>query len=183
LFSTNKLYTVEEFDEFIQRPENEDRLFELIIGTFVEKALTQERSLITSNIASEFKKYSHQNQIGEVATQTLHRIPADNHNVRQPDISFYVNPVEPINEKGIRNFLPDLVIHIQSPSEKIRRLRERAGYMMVHGAHTVWLIYPAKQLIEVITPDEVEFYLIDDTISGEPLLPGFTMKVRDVFEG
>jgi hypothetical protein len=180
---SNKLYNVKEFEEFVNQSDNDGHLFELIHGAFVEKVSNQERSIITTNIASAFKRYSHQNQVRHVETNTFHRIPTDEHNVRQPDISFYLRTVEPISKKEVRNFMPDLAVQIQSPSEKIKMLRERAGYLMVHGVYTVWLLYPSKHLIEVITPDEVEYLLIEDTISGEPILPSFTMKVRDVFEG
>ena len=33
----SKLYTMEEFKEFVARPENSDRLFELINGQIIEK--------------------------------------------------------------------------------------------------------------------------------------------------
>lgn len=79
--------------------------------------------------------------------------------------------------------MPDVAVEIQSPTDSIKKVREKADYLLANGTRMVWLVYPAKQLIEVVTLDDVEFYTIDDTISAEPILPGFTMKVRDVFEG
>lgn len=178
-----KFYTFQEYEAFINLPENSDRLFELINGEIVEKVPTQEHGVITVNIATDFKIYSRQNQFGRVAVEVLHRDPDDNHNGRQPDISFYVDASDPLVDEGAMPRMPDLAVEIQSPSDSIKKIREKATYLIEHGTRMVWLVYPAKQLIEVVTPDDVEFYTMGDTISGEPVLPGFTMKVRDVFEG
>ncbi len=178
-----KLYTFEEFEAFISQSQNIDRLFELINGEIVEKVPTQEHGIIMVNISTDFKIYSRQNNFGRVGAEVLHRITTDNYNGRQPDVSFYVDTSEPIGKKGAMSHMPDIAVEIQSPSDNIKKLREKADYLLAKGTRMVWLVYPAKQLIEVVTPDDVEFYTIDDTISGEPVLPGFTMKVRDVFEG
>jgi Uma2 family endonuclease len=37
-------------------------------------------------------------------------------------------------------------------------------------------------LIEVYTPDGVEILTQDDILSGEDVLPGLTLPVREVFE-
>lgn len=178
-----KLYTFQEFEAFISLPENSERLLELINGEIVEKVPTQEHGIITLNIGTDFKIYSRQNKFGRVAVEVLHRNPDDNYNGRQPDVSFYVDVTEPVSKKGAVLRMPDLAVEVQSPSDSIKKLHEKADYLIANGTRMVWLIYPAKQLIEVVTPDDVEFYTMGDTISGEPVLPGFAMKVRDVFEG
>ena len=43
-------YTVEEFEAFIAKAENVDRLFELIDGEIIEKMPTEEHNLIIGNI-------------------------------------------------------------------------------------------------------------------------------------
>lgn len=45
-----KSYTIEEFEEFIARPENGDRVFELIHGEIVEKVPTEEHSMAIESI-------------------------------------------------------------------------------------------------------------------------------------
>jgi Uma2 family endonuclease len=50
-----KLYTVDEFETFIARPEHADRLFELINGEIVEKMPTQRHGVVTVNISAELK--------------------------------------------------------------------------------------------------------------------------------
>ncbi len=183
MLTAKKLYTFEEFEALINLPENSDRLFELINGEIVEKVPTQEHGIITANVTTDFKVYSRQHKFGRVAVEVLHRNPNDNYNGRQPDLSFYVDVTEPISKQGAMPHMPDLAVEVQSPSDSVKKLREKADYLLSNGTRMVWLIYPAKQIIEIVTPDDVEFYTMGDTISGEPVLTGFTMKVSDVFEG
>lgn len=183
MFVAKKVYTFEEFEAFINLPENSERLFELINGEIVEKVPTQEHGVIAVNISTDFKIYSRQNKFGRVAVEVLHRDPNDNYNGRQPDISFYVDASEPVTKKGAMSRMPDLAVEIQSPNDSIKKLREKADYLLSNGTRMVWLVYPSKRLIEVVTPDDTEFYTIGDMLSGEPVLPNFTMTVQAIFEG
>ncbi|MBI1277779.1 MAG: hypothetical protein GC179_06590 [Anaerolineaceae bacterium] len=183
MFVAKKVYTFEEFEAFINLPENSERLFELINGEIVEKVPTQEHGVIAVNISTDFKIYSRQNNFGRVAVEVLHRAPNDNYNGRQPDISFYVDVTQPVGKKGPLSHMPDLAVEIQSPSDSIKKLREKADYLLANGTRMVWLVYPSKQLVEVVTPDDVEFYTMGDTISGAPVLPDFTTTVQSIFEG
>jgi hypothetical protein len=55
-----KLHTVEEFDEFIARPENRDRLFELLRGEIVEKVPTQQPGLIALKLGARVLMHAKQ---------------------------------------------------------------------------------------------------------------------------
>ena len=46
----------------------------------------------------------------------------------------------------------------------------------------VWLVYTKKYLVEVIMSEATGIYVDGEMIIAEPLLPGFTMAVKDVFE-
>jgi Uma2 family endonuclease len=44
------------------------------------------------------------------------------------------------------------------------------------------LVFPVEQLVEVYVPDkDVELVGIDGTLDGSDVLPGFTLKVSDIF--
>jgi Uma2 family endonuclease len=45
----------------------------------------------------------------------------------------------------------------------------------------IWIIYPAKRLVEVLTPTDRKLLTEADTLEGGDLLPGFTLAVRDIF--
>jgi len=110
-----KLYTVDELEEFIARPENRDRSFELIHGEIVEKAMpTQEHGIIALNFGSEMRVFTKAHNLGRVGVEVLYRMPEDEHNARQPDISFYADISMPVVRKGAMPRMPDLAVEIKS---------------------------------------------------------------------
>ncbi len=179
----DKLYTVEEFESFLTQPKNRDRNFELIHGEIVEKTMpTEEHGIITVNISSPIKIYLKTHPIGRIGVEVRNRMPNDPHNSRQPDISFRADINKPVVKRGAVQQMPDLAVEIQSPDDSLKSMREKAEYYLENGARLVWLVLPAKKLIEVYTPDGVEILTQDDTLSGEDILPDFTLPVREVFE-
>ena len=59
-------YTLDEFHAFAERPENRDRLFELINGEIVEKMASFTPSRIAMRIGYLFSSYLDKNPIGYV---------------------------------------------------------------------------------------------------------------------
>jgi Uma2 family endonuclease len=45
----------------------------------------------------------------------------------------------------------------------------------------VWLIYPDKRLIEVLTVDDFQFLYDNDILTGGAVLPEFSVAVADIF--
>ena len=77
-----------EFEAYTQRPENADRLLELINGEIVEKVPTEEHGEIVLNIAEALRPFVRGNRLGRVSTEALYRPEADDQNAVLPDISF-----------------------------------------------------------------------------------------------
>jgi Uma2 family endonuclease len=178
----SKLYTVDEFETYTQRPENQDRYFELINGEIVEKVPTQKHGVISVNVTTDMRNWVKRTGKGRVASEVRHRIGDDPHNSRQPDISYYADASNPSIDRGAVPELPDLAIEIKSPDDSYKKLREKADYYLANGTKVVWLIYPEKQMVEVLTQDDFQILRAGETLDGGDLLPGFTMKVDDIFE-
>jgi len=62
---------------------------------------------------------------------------------------------------------PELVIEVSSPSN--RKLQRKANLYLEHGAEQVWIVYPKKKTITVVTPeggiearmgDRIEFHSV-----------------------
>jgi Uma2 family endonuclease len=178
----NKLYTVEEFEEFISRPENRDRLFELANGEIVEKVPTEEHGIITALIVAALVPFVQARKLGRVAVETRHKIPEDAHNARLPDIAFTsAERLLPVVRQGAVPQMRDLVIEIKSPDDSRIEMRDKAAYYLKNGARLVWLVFPDKQEIEVHTAESVQTIGADSTLDGSSVLPGFTLAVRDIF--
>lgn len=78
---------------------------------------------------------------------------------------------------------PDFVVELRSPSDSLEYLQEKMEEYISNGAHLGWLIDPFEKKVHIyrtLAPAEV----LDDpeTVSGEPLLPGFTLDVRALWD-
>lgn len=46
----------------------------------------------------------------------------------------------------------------------------------------IWLVYPSSQTVTVYRSlHDIRVYTREDTLSGEDVLPGFTLPLRDIF--
>lgn len=179
-----KLHTVDEFEEFIRRPENADRLFELIDGEIVEKVPTERHGISVRNTLFSLHGYVKPRDLGRVVSEVRYRVPDDEHNARIPDVSFTSKErLLPVVEEGAVPLIPDLCIEVQSPDDSPKKMRDKAAYYLANGARLVWLVYPKKRMIEVLYPNgEFDIFREGESLSGGDVVPGFMLAVRDVFE-
>ncbi len=177
-----RLVSLTEFEDFISQPAQIDRLFELIHGEIVEKVPTREHGIIAGNIITELNIYLRQNPIGRAAVEARHRPPDDNHNDRLPDVSFVSGMDRPVEREGAALYMPDLAVEIQSPSDSLKGMLEKAEFYLANGSKMIWLVYPDKRLVEVLTAADRQFLTEGDTLSGGDVLPGFAVPLSAVFE-
>ncbi|MBC7815113.1 MAG: Uma2 family endonuclease [Burkholderiales bacterium] len=177
-----KLVTADEYEDFIALPENRNRRFELFNGEIIEMSPTMEHGISGSIINGELYSWNKVNPIGRVMTETSYQMPDDEHNAPIPDVSFIVGLDTPIVRKGNVPRMPDLAVEVKSPTNTYLEQREKAAYYIANGCRLVWLVFPAKRLIEVYRPNmDVEILTDEDTLDGYDVLPGFRLAVRDVF--
>lgn len=77
--------------------------------------------------------------------------------------------------------MPDLAVEVQSPSNTLKGMQEKAAYYLLNGTRMVWLVYTEKQLIEVLTPHDRQLLTINDSLSGGDVLPGFMLPLKTIF--
>ncbi len=177
-----KLVTYEEFEAFLTSPENQQRLFELIHGEIIEKMPTDEHGDLVGLLIGELYIYFKGNPIGRVQAEVLHRLPSDQLNACQPDISIKLDTTTPPIKKGAVPRMPDIAIEVKSPSDTYKAMRERADYYIQNGSKIVVLLFPEKQLIEVYYPGKDVIILdIHDTLEVGDMLPGFVLPVSAIF--
>ena len=178
--STQKI-TVEAFEQLFAQAEHGDRLLELIHGEIVEKMPTEEHGVIAGNAVFALRSYVQTHQSGRVGVEVRHRIPEDEWNSRIPDVS-YSTVRRAMVIKGSVPEMPDLAVEVQSPDDSVKTMREKATYYLANGAKLVWLIYPRKRIVEVYYANgEIDIFHVSETLSGEDVLPGFSLPVADIF--
>jgi Uma2 family endonuclease len=79
-------------------------------------------------------------------------------------------------------FAPDIAIEVRSPDNTHRQLERKARYYLAHGARRVWVFYPRTESVRVHRPGApVETLRAEDRLTAEDVLPGFTVRVGDLF--
>ncbi|MBZ0297255.1 MAG: Uma2 family endonuclease [Anaerolineae bacterium] len=175
------LYTVEEFEDILARPENRDRLLELVDGEIVEKVPAQKHGVIAGNVFGFLWNHCRMTEQGRVEQEVRHRLPGDEHNDRLPDVSYYADASKPLVERGPVPYFPDLAVEVKSPDDSWPGMRAKARYYLDNGCRMVWLLYPEKQLIFVLTADDEDVLTADDSLSGGEVVAGFSVLVREIF--
>lgn len=178
-----KLYTVDEFWDFVTRPENADRKFELVNGEIVEMTPTEEHGVTTTDLITFLNTFVKQHRLGRVVNEVAYKNPADVYNNRIPDISFTrTERLQPPVTQGASTQMPDLAIEVRSPGNTRKSLQEKAVYFIQNGVLLVWIVYPQEKLVEVYRPGQPMQPLgIDDILDGESVVPGFKLALRELF--
>lgn len=174
-----KPITVAEYEQFADSPENADRRFELIHGEIVEKMPDPIHSWIITELVWYFKSYLKKHPIGKVFVELRFELPTDKINGRIPDLSFVAGTDVKLSHKAMP-MMPDLAVEVQSPGQGPKLMRDKADYYLANGTKMVWLIYPDKRLVEVLTLDDRYFLTEEDVLEGGELLPDLRVSVKDI---
>ena len=106
--------------------------------------------------------------------------------IRSPDASWIKNERwEKLTPQQLDTFspiCPDFVVELRSKSDRLSVLFNKMSEYIANGASLGWLIDPSKRRIYVYRPNE-EVVLLEnpESVSGEPLLPGFTLKTATLW--
>jgi Uma2 family endonuclease len=83
------------------------------------------------------------------------------------------------------NFLPlcpDFVIELRSPSDALRDVQAKMAEWIANGARLGWLIDPYPKHLYIYRPHTPpERRDNPDTVSADPLLPGFALDLRAIW--
>jgi Uma2 family endonuclease len=106
---------------------------------------------------------------------------------RSPDLCWIKKERwEALSEKEQEKFspiCPDFVVELRSPSDSLKRLQKKMEEYVENGAQLGWLLDPSTRKVYVYRPGaEVEALEDPEAVSGEPLLRGFTLDVRALWE-
>lgn len=175
-------YTVEDFDEFVNLPENTDRAFEWIAGKVVEAVSNNYASQLGATFVFFIKLHMRDHQIGGFVTG------ADGGYIVSgeryiPDAAFVSKARQPEpSHEAYNPIAPDLAVEVLSPSNDPFDMRVKVVNYLRAGT-VVWVADPEHKRVEVYVPGEKPNVLgIDATLDGGTFLPGFTLAVKDIFE-
>jgi Uma2 family endonuclease len=118
------------------------------------------------------------------AAETGFRIRSNPDTVRAPNVAF-VGPerLDRARVRGYPDLAPDLVVEVVSPGDKASEVREKVAEWLGAGARLVWALYPRTRSVTVHRPgDEARVLQADEILDAEPVLPGLSCRVGDLFD-
>jgi Uma2 family endonuclease len=138
--ATTRLTTADEFFDFVHRPENRDRMFELEEGEIVEMSRPAENhGWVCGNLAFILGLYVRQIRRGYVCMNDTGLIlDRDPDTVRGPDAILYLQSKKPseMNPK-YSDSMPTFVAEVLPPNDKPARTTRRSIVFSI-GASQLW---------------------------------------------
>jgi len=105
-------------------------------------------------------------------------------NLRSPD-AFFVRAEKLPGGKSPDTFgelVPDLAVEVLSPADSTRQVLNKIGEFLECGVPLVWVADPGTRTVTAYQSlSNVQRFTAKDTISAEPVLPGFTCLVSRFF--
>lgn len=180
-----KLMTAEEFCDWVHRPENDNRWFELVRGEVIElPPPLKPHGSICFNICRIVGNYIFERGIGYATSNDSGVIlERDPDTVRGPDIAYYTDAetFEELHPK-YGEVPPLLVIEVLSPDDRADRITRKVLDYLQNGVLLVWLVDFEARTVTVYKPSDGPRLLGEkDELTGNSVLPGFRCRVEEFF--
>ncbi len=119
-------------------------------------------------------------KVGEVGIYT-HRRPDT---VRGADV-LYISKERAAELSGAAylDVAPDLVVEVLSPDDRWNNIIQKLREYFAIGVRMVWVADPDSRRVSVYrSPTDVGEFTAGDSLSGDDVLPGFSVSVASLFE-
>jgi Uma2 family endonuclease len=142
-------------------------------------------SMRNSNLIYQLEDWSRKDGTGVCfSSNTGFTLP--NSAIRSPDASWMRREKwDSLTEQQKDSFAPtcpDFVVELRSRTDTLKFLLDKMKEYRVNGASLGWLIDPSTRQVYVFRSyEEVVVLENPETVSGEPLLPGFTLNVTELW--
>ncbi len=105
---------------------------------------------------------------------------------RSPDLAWIPlqtwEALDPVLRQGFLPLCPDFVVEIVSPTDSWIRTQAKMQEYMNNGCRLGWLLDPKLKRVQIYRQGQDPQMLEDPgTLSGEDVLPGFTLKIREIW--
>lgn len=177
---SQKQFTLQDFENFNQLPENRNKNFEFINGEIIEVPSNPYVSVIASRLIGFLLIYLLKSDVGGHVTGEGGGFVINGH-VFAPDVA-YIQKLP--THKGYETTPPLLAVEVISdPHSNTEQsdLRRKMLHYMQAGV-IVWVVDYLAEQVEVHIPEiSVTLFSVDDILTIESVLPGFKLKVKDIF--
>ncbi len=169
-------------DDLLDMPEDGQK-YELVDGKILVSPAGMRHSEIAVQIAYLLKRHLEDAHAGRIYAADVGLI-LPNGNIRSPDVCYVTKEKLPggCSPKTFGEVVPDLVVEILSPNDRMRQVADKIGEFLDCGVPLVWLVDPKAETVTIYRSlSNTERLTATDTIIADPVLPGFSAKVSDFF--
>jgi Uma2 family endonuclease len=171
--------------DVIEAEARDNRLYEVVDGTLVEKAVGFEEARLAARLVHLVNSYLDKNDLGVcIGANGMMRIAPGL--VRIPGVSFITwdrlpgreSPREPIPV-----LTPDLAVEVLSEGNTEPEMTRKVREYFEAGVILVWLIDPKKRTARIFSSvDNSSLIRADQSLDGGEVLPGFVLPLADFLD-
>jgi Uma2 family endonuclease len=185
--TTTRLITADELLAMPHRDEHgNDCRLDLVRGEIIKKPLfSLLHGMLCADLGAIIGAFVEANDLGAVfGTGTGFLVEQNPDSVLGIDVSF----VSHERLRGLENldtfppFAPDLAIEVLNPSDTTSEVNEKITLYLAAGSRAVWVFNPRRRTVAVYSsPSEFQTLSEQDTLDGGDVLPGFELKLSELF--
>lgn len=161
------------------------RLVELVDGTLVEKPMGYSESLVAQKLGRLLGTFAEDTHKLGVVSGEGGTIKFLGKLVRIPDVAFVAwdrLPNRQVPLAKVPEIVPNLAVEVLSEGNTVEEMERKLKEYFLAGVDLVWFVDPETRTVRVFTsPDDATTLTAKDTLTGDPVLPGFAVPVADLF--
>lgn len=167
---------------------DDDALYEVIDGQIVELPPMGTNQEITASILhGRITSHADTTKIGRAVMETLFDFTQQVGRKRRPDVAFVANERWPrtkrVGDEDGWQVVPNLAVEVISPSNSWDDVSDKIREYFQVGVERVWVVTTSQKQVHIYgSPTEVKILSHTDELSDEQLLPGFRLKLTELFE-
>ena len=172
-------------DDFLAMPDD-GKNYELVKGELVEMPSPGfMHAFVVAQFIASFGGFVEQNNLGIAIGGAGIYIEQDPDTVRAPDCAFisHARITMPLPNRGyIFGLIPDLAVEVVSPDYSVAQAQARARMWLDSGVRLALAAHIAtREIISYGDDGAVQRFGMVDEFNCEPVLPGFTCPVANIF--
>ena len=132
-------------------------------------------------LGTDLTNWNRKSKLGKVfSSSTIFKLPGGGD--RSPDAAWVElsrwEALTPEQRQKFPPIAPDFVIELRSRTDSLGMLQEKMQEYMDSGVKLGWLFNPQDQQVEIYRQGQIkEVQSLPNELSGEPVLPGFSLQV------
>jgi len=143
-----------------------------------------ETSFRNSDLITEVNRWNRQTRLGRVSDSNGGYTLPDS-SMRAPEVAWVshelLKTVSPEDLKKFAHVCPDFVIELTSESDDLFHFRRKMGKYLDNGVRLGWLVDPFEKQTWGYRPDQEPLSVpFTEMLSGEDVLPGFSLRLSDL---